>query len=456
MSRDQRVVRPPAATRRDRAVSVLAALLLAAMALAALLVGPSAEADQTRPELDATPTAVSAEAADANPGPMYPVAASATRFRGLGFDTCAAPSRRAMSAWRSSPYKAVGIYISGRNRACSQPELTAAWVRDVTAQGWKLLPINMGLQAPCRDNKRKLPIKATQAAAQGTTEAAKAVAAAAKLGILPGSPIYADIEAYNANRPKCVRAVAIYLDAWTRELHRLGYLAGMYSSLGSGLTDAARRYTSGTYARPDAVWSARWDRSPTLRGWAGVSDQHWAAAQRAKQYRGDHRETHGGVTLLIDSDVLDAPVATVARAYPVTSTAPLNVRRSPTPAAENVGAAEPGSQVTVVCQVTGAAVGSNRVWNKLADGSYVSDAYVAGGAPKPLPRCSYPAQVLAAGGAAVRGAPAAGAATDATLPLGALAWVTCTDGSGAYVQLPDGRYVAAADLARFTAALSTC
>ena len=46
MPRHQRVLRTAAATRRDRAVTVLAALLLAAMALAAILVGPRAEADQ--------------------------------------------------------------------------------------------------------------------------------------------------------------------------------------------------------------------------------------------------------------------------------------------------------------------------------------------------------------------------------------------------------------------------
>lgn len=441
MSRTQRVGRPPAATRRDRAVSVLAALLLAAMALAALLVGPSAEAGQGREILDGTTTGTTAEVADPNPGPAYPLAAGATHFRGLGFDTCAAPSRRTMAAWRSSPYRAVGIYISGPNRACAQPQLTADWVRDVTEMGWKLLPINMGLQAPCRDNKRKAPMKATQAAAQGTAEAAAAVAAATRLGILPGSPIYADIESYNAKRAKCSRAVAIYLDAWTRELHRSGYLSGLYGNLTSGLADAAERYASTTYARPDAIWSARWDRSPSLRGWANVPDDHWSVWQRVKQYRGDHRETHGGVTLLVDSDSLDAPVATVARSYQVTSAASLNLRRSPSPTAERVGSAEPGTTVSVVCQVTGAQVESTRAWNKLVDGSYVADAYVAGGARKPLPLCSYPVQVVAAGG---------------TLPLGALAWITCIDASGSSARLPDGRFVARADLARFTAALPTC
>ena len=39
--------------------------------------------------------------------------------------------------------------------------------------------------------------------------------------------------------------------------------------------------------------------------------------QRAKQYRGDHSETFGGVTLNIDSDAIKAPVASVAVHTPV-------------------------------------------------------------------------------------------------------------------------------------------
>jgi hypothetical protein len=453
MPRHQRVLRTAAATRRDRAVTVLAALLLAAMALAAILVGPRAEAD---PAHASTPTGASDEVAVPAEGPAYPVAAGATRFRGLAFDTCTAPSRQAMEAWRTSPYQAVGIYISGRNRACTQPELTAAWVKDVTEMGWKLLPLSLGPQAPCRDNKKKFPMKAKTAAAQGTAEAAAAVVAAQTLGLLPGTPIYADVEPYNAARATCVRAVAVYLSAYTRELHRQGYLAGMYGTLGSGLTDATKRYASTTYARPDAVWFARWDRSPSLKGWANIPDNRWPKWQRVKQFRGDHRETHGGVKMLIDSDSVDAPVATVARSYPVTGAAPLNFRRSPRSSAEAVGSAEPGTEVSVVCQVNGSEEAGSTVWNKLVDGSYVSDAYVAAGARKPLPSCRYPVQVLTAGGAYTHTGPSATEPTAATLPLGALAWIGCTDASGTWVQLPNGLYLSTKDLAPFTAPLQTC
>ncbi|HYP55052.1 MAG TPA: glycoside hydrolase domain-containing protein, partial [Solirubrobacterales bacterium] len=65
-------------------------------------------------------------------------------FTGLGFDACTAPSAQAMSAWKRSPYRSVGVYIGGLNRACSQPNLTANWVASQTAAGWYLIPTYVG------------------------------------------------------------------------------------------------------------------------------------------------------------------------------------------------------------------------------------------------------------------------------------------------------------------------
>lgn len=446
MSRPPRVVRPAAAKRRDRAVTVLAAVLLTAGTLAALLVGPGAEAGQAEG---------AARSLDDVHTVAYPLGATATNFRGPAFDTCAAPSRKAMTAWRSSPYQAVGIYISGLNRACKQPELTPSWVTDVTAMGWRLIPVNMGLQAPCRDNKRKLPMSARKAFAQGTAEAAASATAARALGIVPGSAIYADIEGYNAKKASCVRAVAVYLDGWTKELHRAGYLSGMYASLDSGMADAAKRYSSPTYARPDAVWLARWDRKTSLKGWAGIPDNRWPTRARVKQYRGDHYERHGKVRMNIDSNQVDAPVATVARKYPVTSAASLNTRRGPSTTAEIVDTREPGTIVSVRCQVTGPAAAGSTVWNKLTDGTYVADAYVGAGARKPVPTCSYPLQVRISGGTVSRTGATITSPASTTLPLGALAWVSC-QANNDWLGLTNGRFLARDDLAPTSAMLPTC
>ncbi len=72
-------------------------------------------------------------------------------FRGYGFDQCLAPTQKAMDTWlKHSPFLAVGIYISGASRACrDQPNLTPTWITTQLQNGWRLLPITLGPQAPC-------------------------------------------------------------------------------------------------------------------------------------------------------------------------------------------------------------------------------------------------------------------------------------------------------------------
>lgn len=117
--------------------------------------------------------------------------AAATGYTGLGFDTCSAPSSSAMNAWKASPYRAVGIYIGGRNRGCpKQPQLTSGWVSEQVANGWHLLPIFVDLQAG--------GISPANAVAQGRESADAAVADAAALGLAAGTGtvIYNDMEEY--------------------------------------------------------------------------------------------------------------------------------------------------------------------------------------------------------------------------------------------------------------------
>ena len=133
----------------------------------------------------------------------------------------------------------------------------------------------------------------------------------------------------SASDVACRTAVLGYVSAWTKELHRLGYLAGMYANLSSGAKHLSEAYVSPAYARPDALWIARWDGNSTLTGWAGIPNAQWSNHQRGKQYRGDHDETYGGVKINIDSDRFDAPVATVGYPYQVTSSADLNGRSGP-------------------------------------------------------------------------------------------------------------------------------
>ncbi len=85
-------------------------------------------------------------AARGSGGPVAPTEPSATStaatvpvpgtYRGKGFDACTAPSSSTMQAWLSSPYRAVGVYIGGIMRACSQPNLTSAWVSEQVSEGF--------------------------------------------------------------------------------------------------------------------------------------------------------------------------------------------------------------------------------------------------------------------------------------------------------------------------------
>lgn len=378
----------------------------------------------------------------------FPPGASATWYNGFAFDTCSAPSVASLQAWASSPYDAVGAYIGGISRSCAQPNLTASWVTTVSRARWRIIPIYLGLQPPC--STRPHTFTAATAASAGTANASDAVKQAKALGMLPGSAIYGDVEHYNAADSSCRDAALTYVSSWTKELHRQGYLSGIYANSSSGAKHLSDAYTSSSYARPDALWIARWDGSSLLTGWAGIANDRWSNRQRGKQYRGDHHETYGGVRINIDSDRLDAPVATVAYSYSNTSAGSLNARSAPATTAPIVRTYAGGTSLGVVCQTPGGKVNTTSVWNKLTDGTYVSDYYVSTPSnttySTPLPRCTYPLQVTAST-LYKRTGPDGSSATAGALSGGALAWIYCQR-SGSTVgttsvwdRLDDGRYV---------------
>src|SRR5262245_10936733 len=339
-------------------------------------------------------TVVRSRPASAGPGTpvSYPAGAAATRFGGPAFDTCTAPSLSTIKAWSASPYRAIGVYIGG-HRSCSQPQLTAGWAGELTRRGWRLLPIYVGRQATCADRNFSSVISRTTAATtQGADAGAAAVSNAKSLGLLAGSGIYLDIEHYDPTDTACRTAVIRYISGWTKQLHGRGYLAGVYINT-AGAKQLVQSYASGIYARPDAIWLARWDRSASLVGWSGVPGNKWALHQRAKQYRGDHYESYGGVSLRIDTDKLDAPVGSVAYPYRVTANG-LRARAGPGTSHSVAGVLPRGAAIRVVCRTHGTKIGTTSIWDKLTDGSYVSDFYVSTPArtsyPVPPRQCTYP------------------------------------------------------------------
>ncbi|MDH6223486.1 MULTISPECIES: glycoside hydrolase domain-containing protein [Streptomyces] len=242
------------------------------------------------------------------PGTVAPLAAAGPQpgtYLGKGFDACTAPSTAAMNAWQaSSPYSAVGVYISGSFRGCAQPNLTASWVTTQTANGWRLFPIDVGRQAPCTNYSLRMSADPATARSQGAGAAAAAVTAASNLGIPAGSAIYSDIEAYTSTA-SCKAAVLSYLSGWTERLHGSGYLSGFYSSAASGIRDAASEYDNPAYTRVDHLFYAWWNGAADTDTGTYVPSTHWSDHQRIHQYVGEVTETYGGYSINIDRDYLD-------------------------------------------------------------------------------------------------------------------------------------------------------
>ncbi len=232
---------------------------------------------------------------------------STALYAGPGFDTCSAPSTATMQSWLSSPYRAVGIYIGGVNRACPDGNLSAPWASGVVASGWNLLPLYVGLQAPCVAQAGLALINPSTATADGLASADDAVARAGVFGLATGSPIYFDMEGYKTNSPACTKAVQSFLAGWVAQLRSRGYLAGVYGSAASTIRDLIP--SAGNPATgPDAVWIADWNGQTGVFGDPYVADTYWPSHQRIHQYKGGHHETYAGVTVNIDSNTVDGPV----------------------------------------------------------------------------------------------------------------------------------------------------
>jgi hypothetical protein len=202
-----------------------------------------------------------------------------------------------MNAWLASPYRAVGVYIGGSERACAdQPNLTAAWVAQQAAAGWHFLPLYVGPQAAFGDLTSP-----ANAASLGKAAADDAVTQAAALGFGAKTPLYYDMEGYTADQT--ANALA-FQSAWTAELHALGYVSGYYSSSNSGIKDLVTAASAGTYLLPDVVDVANWNGTADTND-SNIPTNLWTNHHRVHQYSGGVDETYNGVHINIDQDYLD-------------------------------------------------------------------------------------------------------------------------------------------------------
>ncbi|MFE6547135.1 glycoside hydrolase domain-containing protein [Streptomyces sp. NPDC057746] len=228
-------------------------------------------------------------------------------YTGRAFDTCTAPSLSAMKAWKGGLYGAAAVYVGGKNRGCSQPNLTSSWVKSVSSLGWKLIPIYVGAQPSCQTGSNPEKLTASTAASLGTKDGADAVAKASALGMKAGSAIYLDMEPYDSTNKSCNDAVLTYVRSFTKALRAKTYRAGFYG-FSSSSAKAIATATNKTDL-PGNLWYALWDKQNTT-----TTDWPWGKTQytghsRGHQYMVNSKETRGGYTLTVDRDAWDAPVA---------------------------------------------------------------------------------------------------------------------------------------------------
>ncbi len=239
-------------------------------------------------------------------------------FDGQGFDSCTKPLTADMQNWyTNSPYKVWNLYLGGVSLFGPCTGLTATYVSALAQQGWLFIPTWVGPQANCSSYEHRMNGDPAISYIEGKIQADLALDAATQLGLTfpdqSGSIIYYDIEVYSGASQACRDVTKAFIDGWVEQLHAYGNDAGVYGSpCSSYLSDFATFVSP-----PDDVWMAAWIVPPQYRssvsllGISCVSDDSWAAAQRLRQYAGDHTETWGGFALNIDSDVLNGTVATV-------------------------------------------------------------------------------------------------------------------------------------------------
>ena len=313
--------------------------------------------------------------------------AGAARYDGKGFDTCAAQSTGFMRSWLGSPFRVTNIYLASPQIApdCRrQPELTPQWVRTVRSNGWALLPLYVGRQAPCRDDRTQRGFTASDARTAGRAAAAGAVDRMRALRLGKHNPIYLDVEPYETTKTGCAAAVVDFVEAWTRTLHNHGYIAGIYAHANRGIEPIARNASP----RPDDVWWALFNGDPstsypTLHG-------HWKG-HRIHQY--DAETTANASTyndqgpLQIDRDTVHAdvvrPLQPSAGTYrastpydrPSHSFLALKERQSPSTSAAVTRSYSYGDALDITCQTNGEQIYGDSVWDRLSDGGYVFDLY---------------------------------------------------------------------------------
>ncbi len=245
-----------------------------------------------------------------NPRPAFAFSSGYGIVVARGFDMCQDPDTGQTNAWwPGTPWWFIGLYVGGSSMGCSQPNLSAQYLNDVNAQGWHLGFFWVGPQAPCSGFASQFSSDPGTAYQQGRNEAAAAYNMLwQNLGIAnfaDHTPVTYDLEAFNGSQCNALAAAQSFVHGWIYQLHLpTPQLAGVYGSTCGSYLDSYRPDPF-----PDFIWGASWDGNPSTGAMPCVSSGNWIANQRIKQFVGGHNETWNGVTLNIDTDCANGPMA---------------------------------------------------------------------------------------------------------------------------------------------------
>jgi hypothetical protein len=213
-----------------------------------------------------------------------------------GFDTCQDPSQRTAKAWwTNTPWSWIGLYVGGSEMACSQPNLSSAYLNNLHAMGWRFQFIWVGPQAPCTGFGITFSSNTTTAHAQGMAEARAARSKLIGLGITnqaKGSPLVFDLEAFNPSVCNALAAARAFVQGWVDQLHAApAQSAGVYGS-----TCASQLQSYAGSHQPDFIWGANYDGNQHTSAMSCVSSSSWAS-HRARRRRERQRARHTGAAV---------------------------------------------------------------------------------------------------------------------------------------------------------------
>jgi Domain of unknown function (DUF1906) len=237
------------------------------------------------------------------------VAAGQVRSDAKGLDKCNAPTHSQMDAfWSGTSWYWWAIYIGGSVMGCANTNVTQPWINQEVNNGWRLLFVWVGPQAPCTNFSDTFPTNQSDAYDRGYSVAENAFShASIDLNLnLDNLPLVYDLENFDTSNTACLNAAKAFMRGWTAFLH-LGSTqqkSGLYGSVcGSGLDSFWTIAPS-----PDFIWGGYWNDNPDTGDLSCVGSSHWTNV-RHKQYTDDVSRTANGVTLVhLDLDCSRGPI----------------------------------------------------------------------------------------------------------------------------------------------------